>query len=243
MSKDIIAETEELLGEEKENSIKELDEKISKLKETKVVQPAGVSKEPNYRALAQRDDVYRVTNKGNTHLIIDWDMVLLPPDIIGKVKQYLSVKYVQFNLTHVANSKNVMTAIFHEGKTVDFLKQFTKERGIPTMIPSMVGVEVIIESKFVIPVGESVLMRESQLESLRRYQKIKKKIAHTDKEEGVTDWLGFLVFTKVKKLADLKKSKRSIATEEDLMGSHVSLPELAPQGIKDFDTIVASEED
>jgi len=79
---------------------------LDRVKEIKAVkqqasqakQPQGQAGKLNYATLVKRDDLYRVYNSSDIDLIIDWDLPLLPQDIIKDVRQFLNAKYINLNI-------------------------------------------------------------------------------------------------------------------------------------------------
>jgi len=188
--------------------------------------PLPEQKPPNYEEILKRMDqgtvFYSVKNVSNIDLVIDWDRTLMPSDMHAEFLKYLEAKYIQNGLEKLIG-KAILTAIYKNHRTIDFLQGFVNERQYPTLLPRVVGDTVETKSQFVILSGETVIVTEPQLESLRKYQKIKMKYSKAKNDGDMfTSWLGFLIFEQLDKKM-VRDIKRSYVSIRDVYNSAVRL--------------------
>lgn len=192
---------------------------------------------PNYKSIEERmkkgEEFFVVKNKGNTPLVLDWDIPLLPNDLKQKLYKYLQAKYIQYGLEFLTGKNIVLTNIFYEGRTVNFLQSFMDEGRYPTTLPLRIGREVQVKSQFVLQVEETIIISSTQWESLDKYKKTKMEFDKEDsKDKSYSSWLGFLV-KKSLDIEDLKDYDRSIVSIEDLLKSESDVdPEILNKKFK-----------
>lgn len=226
MADDILEEADELFGGSSDTNVSP-DSKVSTPKKSPILKAATVdeSKLPDYDALKalllDGQALYGVKNTSNHMLLNDWDRALMPADLNDDFQEYLSQKYIDYDLPPSTVSAGLV-AIYIDGKTVSFLEGFMNEREIPTLVPMQIGKETRIKSQFIIRPGEEVICTEKQLESLARYEKIKREFASSDDEPKHSDWLGFLIFRELD-TDNLGEIKRSYVTYEDVMKGRVDV--------------------
>jgi hypothetical protein len=215
MAKDVMAEADELLG-----SVKSVTKK----------QTVSTTL-PDYEYLEkymESNPLYAVVNTLNKPFIIDWDRNLMPEDMTKDFEAYLADKYKTYNMP--LNDNVGMCAVFIDGRTVNFLENFMNESSVPALIPMNVGNEVRIKSQFLINANESVICTATQVESLKRYEKVKMEFGVAEKT--YSDWLGFLIFKDIEK-GNLEDYTRSFVTYSDTVkGSTVvteTVADRAPQ--------------
>lgn len=182
---------------------------------------------PDYETLSKRlktqGDLYEIENTSNIVVVRDWDLSLIPEDLLPRFKQYLSNKYAQYGLTEIMGN-NMVVAIYTDNRTINFLNGFVNELRIPTMVSRQEGREVIVKSQFVMLPGEKVLVTERQLKSLEALEKVKREFdTDASKEPTYSDWLGFLIFRKIENPERLSEYKRSFVTYDDILKTHVDI--------------------
>lgn len=187
----------------------------------------------NLVSLVKAGSLYGVRNTSDTPLIVDWDRLLMPEDLEEKLDTYLAEKYIQYNLSENTNNMGI-TTIFIEGKSVNFLEAFMNEKEVPTLVPMQVGKNVVIKSQFVIRPKEEVICTQKQLESLAKFEKVKRQFGTND-DSKYSDWLGFLIFRKLDE-DSLKEIERSFVFYSDLVETRTPVE----QSLKDRTSVKES---
>lgn len=192
-------------------------------KQISFVAASSQSGTPNYDKLKQMldtgSDLYVVKNLSKILLYIPWDLVLMPTDLVPDFKRYLSAKYTQYNMAHLAKSDTLMVAIFQNGRTVNFLENFMVEKNVPIIMAVQEGMETALRSRFVIPPDDSVICTAEQLKSLEQFHATQ-YVASEDKKSST---LGFLRFTQVTTEKELRKVKRSYVTLADTIQGRIDV--------------------
>lgn len=181
---------------------------------------------PDYEVLIKKmnsgTNLFAVKNTADIPLVRDWDLTLMPEDLVEKFNVFLRDKYIQYGYHSLLNANVRMTSILVDNRTINFIEQFMNQHQIPTIIPTRVGKETPLKSQLVIPSQDAVIVAEKQLESLEPLEKIKKLIPNSKGESIPSSWLGFLIFEPL--TADtIRDYKRSIVTYEDIMKSEVNI--------------------
>jgi len=192
-----------------------LASQLSELKDKE----ASEQEAKRFAHLASREDLVRVFNKSKSDLVIDYDMVLLPDDLREDFDRYLSGKYVSYNLG-VFNPDARITVLYHEGKSINFLRNFLIEKNIPFMLTKQEGKEPSIASRVVIKAETSALFTKAQSESLERFKRLRIQSGSTGE---YSDWAGFLVFTPCSTIEEMQKAELSYVHSTDLTGITMQL--------------------
>ncbi len=174
---------------------------------------------PNYEdiksKMKQGEKMYSLKNTADITLTTDWNLETLPVDMHGEFKKYLEAKYIQHGLQMLVG-RAILVAIIVEGRTINFLENYLKQKQFPTLLPVVAGPEIDFRSQLVIPSGESVIVTERQMKALEAFHKVRDPHPQSDGKTTYSDWLGFLVVKELKP-EDLKDIKRSFVTSTDVI--------------------------
>lgn len=180
-----------------------------------------INNDPDYETLDKMmkagKELYIVKNTANIPVVMDWDLVLLPEDMLKAFNEYLSGKYVQYGMERLIGKQTII-AVYQNGKTINFLHNYMTEKQIPTLVSKQEGKEFDTRSQFVIHPDETIIVTKEQLVSLAKYEKLKYVSPNVkgDKKEVI---FGFLIFNPVEKGSQLREVRRSYVTYKDVMNS------------------------
>jgi len=200
------------MAEKKTSSKVEKLAKVGDVPETSKIDYANLQ-----GMLEEGESLWAVRNTSSEPLILDWNLELLPKDIEADFDKYLEKKYLEYGQEGLINGPRIV-AIFQEGRTINFLNSYLTQKKYPVVLPRNQGKEQTFRSSFALNAGESVILTETQKNSLARFEKIKRVYKVEGKKE-TTPWLGFLVFDPIQEGKDLLKYNISYVTSEDTFNS------------------------
>lgn len=168
--------------------------------------------------LENGESLFAVKNTSEEPLIIDWNLELLPADLEGEFNKYLEKKYLEYGQEGLIGGPRVV-AIFQEGRTVNFLNSFLTGKKFPVVLPRRAGKEEVFRSSFALNPGDTVVLTETQKNSLSRFEKLKRVWTNEEGKKTTSPWLGFLVFAPIQDGKDLLKYSISYVTSDDTINS------------------------
>lgn len=177
------------------------------------------------RRIALGEQIFAVKNVANIVFKRDWDLSLFPEELEKDFLKFLTSKYIEYNLVNLAKSNIIITALYIDGKTLDFVDMFCAIKDIPSSVTTQVGKDVVKKSRILIRPEESVLFTLKQLKGIEQYEKVKHAYDKGDGKTEHSDWLGFLIFgDPLDQTSDLTQYKRSIISFDDVLRSGISVP-------------------
>jgi hypothetical protein len=190
--------------------------------------------------LENGDRLFVVKNSSDEPLVLDWNLELLPADLEDEFNKYLEKKYLEYGQEGLIGGPRVV-AIFQEGRTINFLNSFLTNKKFPIVLPRNAGREEEFRSSFVLNAGESVILTETQKNSLNRFEKMK-RVWEKDGKRTASPWLGFLVFTPIQEGEELLKYSMSYVTSDDTINSAQDIGEVKTQEQKEEAGIIRATE-